>query len=135
MTDRYPGYDVLAKRHTPSWNEQTRRVIDSALAIDPDAALLHRDEWPTVTRSAARIVPQPPDRPPAPVAAMVDAKLAGRCGDGYRDARAAAAARGLATRACRRSTPRRASASAKPFPNSTAASRTRCCRSAARATA
>ena len=24
MRDRYPGYDVLAKRNTPSWNEQTR---------------------------------------------------------------------------------------------------------------
>ena len=30
--DRYPGYDVLTKRDTPSWNEQTRAVIDARLA-------------------------------------------------------------------------------------------------------
>ena len=33
MSERYPGYDVLAKRHSPSWNEQTRQVIDRRLAI------------------------------------------------------------------------------------------------------
>jgi hypothetical protein len=32
MTDRYPGYDVLSKRWTQSWNEQTREVIDRRLA-------------------------------------------------------------------------------------------------------
>ncbi len=31
--NRYPGYDVLAKRIGPSWNEQTRRVITRRLAI------------------------------------------------------------------------------------------------------
>jgi hypothetical protein len=33
MTDRYPGYDVLAKRWTESWNETTRQVIDQRLAV------------------------------------------------------------------------------------------------------
>ncbi len=37
MRERYPGYDVLAKRHTPSWNEKTREVVDRRLAIDPHA--------------------------------------------------------------------------------------------------
>ena len=31
MRDLYPGYDVLSKRNTPSWNEQTRAVIDQRL--------------------------------------------------------------------------------------------------------
>ena len=86
MRERYPGYNVLAKRNTPSWNEQTRRVIDVRMAIHPDAhAFFSDEEWPTVLALCQRIVPQPPDRShPAPVAAMVDAKLASGQGDGYR---------------------------------------------------
>ncbi len=89
MRERYPGYDVLAKRDTPSWNEQTRRVIEARMAIHPDAhAFFSDDEWPTVLAICRRIVPQPPDRShPAPVAAMVDARLASGHGDGYRDHR------------------------------------------------
>ena len=89
MRERYPGYDVLSKRNTPSWNEQTRRVIDARMAIHPDAhAFFSDEEWPTVLAICRRIVPQPRDRShPAPVAAMVDAKLAAGQGDGYRDYR------------------------------------------------
>jgi Gluconate 2-dehydrogenase subunit 3 len=89
MHERYPGYNVLAKRNTPSWNEQTRRVIDARMAILPDAhAFFSDEEWPTVLAICRRIAPQPADRShPAPVAAMVDAKLAAGQGDGYRDAR------------------------------------------------
>ena len=88
MSERYPGYDVLAKRDTPSWNEQTRRAISARMAILPDAhAFFSDDEWPTVQAICRRIVPQPPDRPhPAPVAAMLDAKLMANDGDGYRHA-------------------------------------------------
>ncbi len=89
MRERYPGYNVLAKRNTPSWNEQTRRVIDARMAIDPDQHDFFSDEeWPTVQAICRRIAPQPSDRShPAPVAAMVDAKLASGHGDGYRDSR------------------------------------------------
>jgi hypothetical protein len=89
MRDRYPGYDVLSKRNTPSWNELTRRVIDARMAIHPDAHVFFSDEeWPTTLAICRRIVPQPSDRAhPAPVAAMVDAKLAAGQGDGYRDSR------------------------------------------------
>ncbi len=42
----------------------------------------------TLKAVCARIVPQPPERVrPAPIAAMVDRKLAANNGDGYRDAR------------------------------------------------
>lgn len=89
MSDRYPGYDVLAKRNSPSWNEQTRRVIDERLAIDPDRHDFFTDEeWPTVRALCRRIVPQPADRPhPAPLAAMLDRRLHLDEGDGYRDTR------------------------------------------------
>ncbi len=88
MADRYPGYDVLNKRNSPSWNDQTRKVIDQRLAIDPDQHCFFNDlEWQTLNALCARIIPQPSDRPrPVPLAAMIDQKMLGG-GDGYRDAR------------------------------------------------
>jgi hypothetical protein len=89
MADRYPGYDVLAKRNSPSWNDQTRRVVDERLRIDPEQHRFFTDaEWLTVRAICARIVPQPPERTqPVPLAAMLDQKLTTNAGDGYRDAR------------------------------------------------
>ncbi len=87
MSGRYPGYDVLAKRQTPSWNEQTRRVIDQRLAIPREPRFLAEAEWKTLEAVCGRIMPQPNTRPPVPTAAMVDAKLRENRGDGYRDYR------------------------------------------------
>lgn len=89
MTERYPGYDVLAKRRTPSWNDQTRKVIDQRLALDPDHHVFFDEaHWRTLKAVCEQIVPQPKDRAaPVPVAAMIDEKLATGAGDGYRDAR------------------------------------------------
>jgi hypothetical protein len=89
MSERYPGYDVLAKRNTPSWNEQTRRVIDDRLAIDPERHAFFTDaEWLMIRALCDRIVPQPATRArPAPVAAMLDRRLRENGRDGYRDAR------------------------------------------------
>jgi hypothetical protein len=84
--DLYPGYDVLAKRRTPSWNEQTRRVIDRRLAVPREPRFLTPYEFATVEAIAARILPQPKDRPPIPVAALVDDKLVQDRQDGYRQA-------------------------------------------------
>jgi hypothetical protein len=89
MTDRYPGYNVLDKRNSPSWNDQTRAVIDARIGLDPE---LHRfcnaSEWKALRAVCARIIPQPADRAlKAPVAAMVDQKLFVGKTDGYRDAR------------------------------------------------
>ena len=89
MSEKYPGYDVLSKRNSPSWNEQTRRVIDARLAIDPTAHRFFTDEeWPLVCAICARIIPQPPS-PAAtvPLGAMLDEKLFHDQRDGYRDAR------------------------------------------------
>jgi hypothetical protein len=86
MAERYPGYDVLAKRHTPSWNEQTRRVIDERIAIPREPRFFTEDEFATLTAIADRITPQPKDRPPIPVAALVDDKLLRDRQDGYRGA-------------------------------------------------
>jgi hypothetical protein len=86
MPDRYPGYDVLKKRDSPSWNQQTRRAIDKRLGIDPDARRFFTDqEWPTLRALCDRIVPQSIVRPrPVPLAAMIDEKLRAASSDGYR---------------------------------------------------
>ncbi len=84
MPDRYPGYDVLAKRHTPSWNEKTRQVIDERLAVSREPRFLTKAEFETLEAIAARIVPQPSTRPPVPVAALIDDKLLRDRQDGYR---------------------------------------------------
>ncbi len=88
MRDLYPGYDVLSKRGTPSWNEQTRRVIDRRLAIDPsEHRFFNEAEWASLCALCDRIVPQHPGRTPIPVAAMVDLKMFRNEQDGYRNAR------------------------------------------------
>ena len=89
MAERYPGYDVLSKRNSVSWNDQTREVIDARTSIDPE---LHQfcdeAEWKTLRAICAQIIPQPADRPMrAPIAAMIDQRLHSGKGDGYRDSR------------------------------------------------
>lgn len=81
---RYPGYDVLSKWHGPSWNEKTREVVARRIAIGPDPLFFSAHEFITVNEIAARIVPQPPTRPPIPVAMLVDHKLHWGMTDGYR---------------------------------------------------
>ena len=87
MSARYPDYDVLAKRHTPSWNEKTRRVIDQRLAVPREPRFLSSEEFQTLDAVCARIVPQPATRLPIPVAALIDNKLFEDKRDGYRDHR------------------------------------------------
>ncbi len=89
MPERYPGYDVLAKRDSPSWNEQTRRVIDERLALDPARHTFFSDtEWPAVLAICARILAQESGKAgEVPLAAMLDLKLAKNARDGFRDSR------------------------------------------------
>src|SRR5665213_861897 len=84
MTDRYPGYDVLDKRWTQSWNEKTRQVIDRRLAIPEGPRFFSPDEWLTLGAICERIMPQPGNRPPVPLPTFVDQKMADGLLDGYR---------------------------------------------------
>ena len=100
MTEQYPGYDVLAKRLTPSWNEQTREVINHRLAISREPRFLSPELFAILEAACMRIVPQPADRPPVPLAAYGDTKLHENKLDGFRYAQmpeqGEAYARGLA---------------------------------------
>jgi len=86
MTDqgRYPGYDVLSKRDTVSWNAKTRQVIESRLSVPREPRFFNRTEWATLQALCARILPQPDNRPAIPLAAYVDQRLLEGRGDGYR---------------------------------------------------
>ncbi len=86
MPERYPGYDVLKKRNSVSWNAQTRAVIDERLTIDPSLHRFFNDqEWSTMRAVCDRIIPQTVVvSRRVPLAAMVDQKLATNSGDGYR---------------------------------------------------
>jgi hypothetical protein len=86
MPERYPGYDVLAKRFTPSWNRQTRAVIERRKAVQQEPRFLPAEEFSILRAIAERIVPQPKSREPIPVAALVDDRLFRGETDGYRNA-------------------------------------------------
>lgn len=80
---RYPGYDVLSKRDTPSWDDKTREVIDQRLKTAHDPRFFDAVQWEAACALCACIVPQDV----VPLAALLDEKLMTGIGDGYRDAR------------------------------------------------
>lgn len=83
MGDLYPGYDVLAKRDTPSWNPKTRQVIDARLSIGSGPPLFFDEsEFRTLAALCDCICPQ--DEPRVPLAAMVDEKMHADRSDGFR---------------------------------------------------
>ena len=54
---RYPGYDVMSKRWTESWNDPTREVIDRRLAPPRQPCFFSEDEWRTLEAVCDRIMP------------------------------------------------------------------------------
>lgn len=84
--NRYPGYDVLAKREGLSWNDATRRTIDARLSLPRVPRFFTPAEWLTLQALCERIVPQPQDPDPVPLAAMLDARLLSGRTDGFRRA-------------------------------------------------
>jgi Gluconate 2-dehydrogenase subunit 3 len=83
--NRFPTYDVLDKWDTPSWNEQTRAVVDKRLHQVPDRRFLTETEWEILKAICDRLIPQP-DRPahPVPIVPFIDEKLFNNQGNGYR---------------------------------------------------
>ena len=83
-TGRYPGYDVMSKRDTLSWNDKTREVVDARLAVEARPVFLSPDEWRTLEALCDRVMPQPEGRPRVPIAAYVDRQLLAGKTKGYR---------------------------------------------------
>ncbi|CAJ5633543.1 gluconate 2-dehydrogenase subunit 3 family protein [Burkholderia pseudomallei] len=70
---RYAGYDVLAKRDTPSWNDATRRVLDARLAPREAPRYLDARQFATLDAVCARIVAQSEPRDARQADAEADA--------------------------------------------------------------
>ena len=83
---RYPGYDVLAKHDTPSWDDPTRRAIAKRLAVRDEPRFLDAAAWVTLKALCDRILPQTGEHSYAPLAAYVDRKLLDDRRDGFRHA-------------------------------------------------
>ena len=86
MPERYPGYDVLAKRDTPSWNDASRQAIAHRLTTLDVPTFFNEAEWQTLRAICDRIAPQAEHRDAIPLAGMVDRKVAQDQRDGYRQA-------------------------------------------------
>lgn len=83
---RYPGYDVLAKRDTESWNAKTREVIAKRLATPDAPQFFDEDEWRIADALCRCILPQTEDEAQVSLVALLDAKLLEDHGDGFREA-------------------------------------------------
>jgi hypothetical protein len=78
----YGGYDVLAKRSTPSFDEVTRAAIARRTSQVPARSFLDATAFRVLEAACARLLATPPGEPP--IANWIDADLAADRGEGYR---------------------------------------------------
>ena len=81
---RYPGYDVLAKWHSPSFDDATRRVLARRLDEVPPRRFLDATEWELLEAVNRRLLPQPERAEPIPITPWIDAMLHENVGEGFR---------------------------------------------------
>jgi len=90
MTQRqthYPGYNVLDKSATPSWDDPTRAIMSERLSTPQTPRFFHPQAWQDVLALCRCVVPQADHNPMVPLAQMLDAMLIAGIRDGYRDVR------------------------------------------------
>ena len=75
---------MLAKRHTPSWNQKTREVINARLALSDVPKFFTARGVRTGCRHRFAHRASAQTRPPIPVANLVDHQLDRNQEDGYR---------------------------------------------------
>jgi hypothetical protein len=80
----YPDYDVLDKWDTPSWNTQTREVVNRRLVRVPQRRFLSEEQWALLEAIAARLVPQDDRDEPIPIVPWIDDMLHENRAPGYR---------------------------------------------------
>jgi hypothetical protein len=81
---RFPGYDVLAKWDSPSFDDVTRDVLARRLDAVPPRRWLTAAEWELLDALHARLLPQPGRARPIPVTPWIDAMLLDDRGEGFR---------------------------------------------------
>ncbi|ALK96593.1 hypothetical protein AB595_13400 [Massilia sp. WF1] len=84
MSTRYPGYDVLAKWDSPSFDDTTRQVLAQRLDAVPPRRFLDPDEWELLEAVNRRLLPQPDRLDPIPITPWIDAMLFDQRGEGFR---------------------------------------------------
>ena len=80
----YPGYEVLDKWETPSFNDATRRVIAERLENVPPHRFFTESEWAVLQAVCNRAIPQPERAAPVPIAPFIDVALHDGRGTGTR---------------------------------------------------
>jgi len=85
MKRPYPGYDVLAKWDSPSFDDATRDVLSRRLGPPPPARFFTADEFRLLGALVDRLAPQDGREPPAPLAHWIDALMLDTPGEGYRE--------------------------------------------------
>jgi hypothetical protein len=80
----YPGYDVLEKWDSPSWNDQTREALRQRLEEVPPRRFLTEGQWSLLEAIAGRLVPQPERAEPVPIVPWIDDMLHRNHAPGYR---------------------------------------------------
>jgi hypothetical protein len=80
----YPGYDVLDKWDSPSWNDQTREAVRRRLEDVPSRQFLTEQQWALLEAISARLIPQPDRERPVPIVPWIDHRLQEDRRPGYR---------------------------------------------------
>ena len=84
MSARYPGYDVLAKWDSPSFDATTREVLKQRLHEIPSRHFLTAEEWDLLEAVNQRLLPQPDRAEPIPITPWIDNMLHTGRGEGFR---------------------------------------------------
>lgn len=80
----YPDYNVLHKWDSPSWNDQTRKVVWKRLHQVPSRRFLSEEQWALLEAIVARLIPQPEREEPVPIVPWIDDMLHNNQTPGYR---------------------------------------------------
>jgi hypothetical protein len=84
LRSRYPGYDVLAKRNSVDWDDQTREVVRQRLENVPPIRFFTPDETRLLEAVCARILRPLDGESEIPIVPWIDEKLFYDRRDGYR---------------------------------------------------
>jgi hypothetical protein len=84
VSPRFPGYDVLDKWESVSFDTLTRGVLRQRLGSPPQRRFFTEAEFATLEAAAARLAPTPEQGPQPPIAAWIDAELYEGRDEGWR---------------------------------------------------
>jgi hypothetical protein len=85
MAERYPGYDVLAKWDSVSFNDVTRAVLRRRLDQPPPRRFFTAAEWALVEALCAHLAPTSERGGTVAITPWIDADLEAGRGEGWRE--------------------------------------------------